>query len=289
MPVRTLFAPAKVNLHLHVVGRRDDGYHLLDSLVTFAEVGDRLTVTPSDELSLSIVGPFAASLANEPENLVLRAAQELADRIGLTPTGHIELEKNLPVASGIGGGSADAAAAMKLMMYHWQIMPDPDDIKAVALRLGADVPVCLAARTIRMSGVGDVLDLTYPLPPIGMVLINPGVPVSTAAIFKSLSGPFSGPAMEPHAPWKTPQEMVEALEPTRNDLQGPACRLVPVINDVLDAIKAMPGCLMARMSGSGATCFGIFENPEAARSAAAGFSHPGWWIWGGPIRPHHPN
>ena len=185
MSDRSEFAPAKVNLYLHVVGRRSDGYHLLDSLAVFAGVGDRLTVSPSDRLTLSVTGPFAAGLADEADNLVLRAAQRLADRAGIAPTGTLALEKILPVASGIGGGSADAAATLRLLSRFWGL--PTIGLAEIGIGLGADVPVCLAGQPAIMSGIGDVLAPAPRLPELGIVLANPGVAVST--LRSSAKGP----------------------------------------------------------------------------------------------------
>lgn len=273
------FAPAKVNLHLHVVGRRDDGYHLLDSLVVFAGVGDRLTVSPADGLSLSVTGPFAEGLAGEADNLVLRAAHALAEQAGVPAVGKLVLEKNLPVASGIGGGSADAAAALRLLCRFWGLKPNASG--GVASGLGADVPVCLTGRPALMSGIGDVLAPAPPLPDVGMVLVNPGVAVSTPAVFRGRTGPFSGFAALGKDGWREAGDFVAALGNTRNDLEAPARQLAPAIGEVLASVAAAPGCMLVRMSGSGATCFGLFSSPAAARAAAGTIRRGGWWVWGG--------
>jgi 4-diphosphocytidyl-2-C-methyl-D-erythritol kinase len=274
------FAPAKINLHLHVLGRRDDGYHLLDSLVAFAGVGDRLSVSPAGDLSLTVVGPFAAALAAESENLVLRAARGLADLAGMGATGTLLLEKNLPVASGIGGGSADAAAALRLLCRFWEIKPRLDGL---AFALGADVPVCLSGRPALMSGVGEVLAPAPPLPSAGLVLVNPGVAVSTPRVFQARSGEFSEAARFPCDGWPDASSLAADLRRTRNDLQSAACSLAPAIRDTLEALASAPGCLLARMSGSGATCFGLFPSAEAAQHVAQGIRRAGWWVWGGRI------
>lgn len=279
MPSLTEFAPAKINLHLHVVGRRDDGYHLLDSLAVFAAVGDRLSVSVSDDLSLSVTGPFAAGLQGEADNLVLRAAHALAEYAGIRATGALVLEKNLPVASGIGGGSADAAAALRLLRRFWGL--DQNVPYAVAARLGADVPVCLAGRPALMGGIGECLAPAPGLPDIGIVLINPGVAVSTPSVFRARAGGFSGAAEWPRNGWRDAADLAASLRLTGNDLEPPARSLAPAIGSVLEAIASMPGCLLARMSGSGATCFGLFPAPAAAQAAAASVSHDGWWVWGG--------
>jgi 4-diphosphocytidyl-2-C-methyl-D-erythritol kinase len=273
-------ARAKINLHLHVVGRRDDGYHLLDSLVVFAEVGDRLTVTPARDLSLDITGPFAAGLRAEPDNLVLRAARWLAAEVGIAPYGHLILDKHLPVSSGIGGGSADAAAALRLLSRLWRIDPAPDRLNPIAERLGADVPVCLLNRPARLAGIGEQLRPAPALPPMGIVLVNPGVAVSTPAVFKLRSGAFSADAVLPSG-WPDAAALAATLRTTRNDLQSAACVVAPVIAQVLDALAADPACLLARMSGSGATCFGLYGSAAAARLAADGLGRLGWWVWGG--------
>ena len=281
MPDLTEFAPAKINLHLHVVGRRADGYHLLDSLVAFAGIGDQLTVSQSDLLSLRLTGPFAGALAAEPENLVLRAARLLADHAGIRPVGALVLEKNLPVASGIGGGSADAAAALRLLSRFWGVAPNQDDLTQIAQRLGADVPVCVASQPALMGGIGEVLSPAPRLPPAGLVLLNPGVAVSTPSVFRARSAGFSSPAEFPPQGWQSVEALVRSLLLTGNDLEPPARALAPAIGAALEALAAIPECLLARMSGSGATCFGLFASPEIAEAAAAAVAQPGWWAWGG--------
>jgi 4-diphosphocytidyl-2-C-methyl-D-erythritol kinase len=275
----TDFAPAKINLYLHVTGRRADGYHLLDSLVVFADIGDRLSVEPSDRLSLEVTGPFASSLAADPDNLVLRAAQAVADHVGVRATGRFILQKNLPVASGIGGGSADAAAAIRLMTRSGGYNLDRDIADDIALLLGADVPVCLRCQTTRMSGIGEWLSDWPALPRFGLLLVNPGVAVPTGAVFKSRDSVYSEPAILPKTADFT--TMIAAIRLARNDLEPPARKIAPLIGDVLDAIATLPGCLLARMSGSGATCFGIFPDAATARAAADLIAERGWWCEGG--------
>jgi 4-diphosphocytidyl-2-C-methyl-D-erythritol kinase len=274
-------APAKVNLALHVTGRRNDGYHRLDSLVVFAEVGDVLRARAGGDLSLTVTGRFAAALATEPDNLVLRAARALAAAAGIAATAALTLEKNLPVASGIGGGSADAAAALRLLARLWRIAP-PDPV--LALRLGADVPVCLAGRPARMGGIGEALSAIPALPPCGLALVNPGVGVATREVFAARAGAFSPPLPAPEA-WPDAAALAGWLARERNDLEAPALRVQPAIGGVLAAVRARPGCLLARMSGSGATCFGLFADPAAAAAAADALARPGWWTWGGRILP----
>jgi 4-diphosphocytidyl-2-C-methyl-D-erythritol kinase len=273
-------ASAKINLFLHVTGRRDDGYHLLDSLVVFAGIGDRVWAEPAPVLSLRVTGPFAAGLDAESDNLVLRAARALAAASGIQPKASLILEKNLPVASGIGGGSADAAAALRLLNRFWGINLEPAALHRIAATIGADVPVCLRGQPTRMRGVGDRLDPPPLLPSAGLLLVNPGVALSTADVFRARTGDFSPEAALPAA-WPDAAAMAQDLRDLTNDLQPPAIALQPVIQDVIAAIAARPGCLLARMSGSGATCFGLFSSgPEAAEQAAA-LLRPGWWTWGG--------
>lgn len=271
------FAPAKVNLFLHVTGKRADGYHLLDSLAVFPAVGDTIRLEPGEHLSLRIGGRFGATLSAEPDNLVLRAARLLAEHAGIAPSGQLHLEKNLPVASGIGGGSADAAAALVLLARQWNFAPP---LLEIALKLGADVPVCLASRPMRMAGIGEILTPAPRLPAFGMLLVNPGIPVATAAVFRARSQAFSAPAALPAA-WPDAAAMAAWLSAQKNDLEAPAIALAPGIAAVLAQLRALPGLLLARMSGSGATCFALFATPAAAAEAAACLKQPDWWCWGG--------
>jgi 4-diphosphocytidyl-2-C-methyl-D-erythritol kinase len=267
-------APAKVNLALHVTGRRADGYHLLDSLVVFPRVGDRLRAAASRELTLAVEGPFAAGLDVE-DNLVLRAARLLGPGRGAA----LSLDKRLPVASGIGGGSADAAAALRLLAPLWGLaLPPP----AALLGLGADVPVCLAGVACRMRGIGEELE-PVPLPPFWLVLANPGVPVATGAAFAALAGRF-GPPLPAPPRFADAAALAGWLAEQRNDLEEPAGALAPAIAETLAALAAQPGCLLARMSGSGATCFGLFAERRHADSAAVrlGSARPRWWVVAAP-------
>jgi 4-diphosphocytidyl-2-C-methyl-D-erythritol kinase len=276
-------APAKVNLYLHVTGRRADGYHLLDSLVTFAEVGDLLHAEPADSLSLRVEGPFAPALAGEPDNLVLRAARALAAEAGVTAGARLVLEKRLPVASGIGGGSADAAAALRVLCRLWRLAPPPQVLARLAVSLGADVPICLAGRTARMGGIGERLEPAPPLPSCGVLLVNPGIAVATAEVFRVRQGAWSEPATLPPA-WDDAVAMAADLAKLRNDLEPAAVGLRPAIGDVLADLAATPGRLLARMSGSGATCFALYVDTAAARLAAGRIERPGWWSWAGGLR-----
>nr|WP_294565585.1 4-(cytidine 5'-diphospho)-2-C-methyl-D-erythritol kinase [uncultured Rhodopila sp.] len=276
-------ARAKINLHLHVVGRRPDGYHLLDSLVVFAGAADGLTVEPADALSLSVTGPFAAGLDGEADNLVLRAARALAMHANVPPAGRLVLEKNLPIASGIGGGSADAAAALRLLDRFWRIGAGPRTLAAIAGGLGADVPVCVASQPASMSGIGEILAPAPGLPEAGIVLVNPGVAVSTPAVFRARNGGFSAAAVWPAEGWRDAASLAASLRGTGNDLEAPALGLAPLIGEALAALAADPDCLLARMSGSGATCFGLYADAAAAQRAAVAVARPGWWVWGGAI------
>ncbi len=278
--VVTVAAPAKVNLTLHVVGRRDDGYHLLDSLVAFADVGDLLTFRAADDLTLTVDGPFADQVRDLGEaNLVLRAARALAAKAGIVPKAAIHLTKGLPVASGIGGGSADAAATLIGLMELWQLELLPSDLIELGLALGADVPVCLRGRATLVGGIGDVLNPAPNLPPCWLLLVRPGVPLSTPAVFKARDGEFSSAYPLTKRPADV-QELVGALKIRRNDLTDAALSLAPVVGEALAAIEAAPGCLLSRMSGSGATCFGLFADEAEARAAADSIAsaHPDWWV-----------
>ena len=279
-----LFAPAKVNLTLQVVGRRSDGYHLLDSLVVFAGVGDSLRFTASDQLSLAIDGPTAGGLAAEPDNIVLQAARLLAETADLMPRAAISLTKRLPVAAGIGGGSADGAAALRGLCRLWGLSADQATLEAIGLRLGADLPVCLRGQPTRMAGIGERLEAAPALPPAWLLLVNPRVAVPTPAVFKARQGPFSEPSPLTESPADA-AALARALQTRPNDLTAPAVALAPVIGTVLAAIAAQPDCLLARMSGSGATCFGLFaEQPGAAAAAAAvAQAEPGWWVTAAPL------
>lgn len=272
------FAPAKVNLFLHVTGRRADGYHLISSLMVFADIGDDIAVSPADSLSLEIDGPFAAALSPGRGNLVLRAAEGLAALAGVAPRAAIRLTKRLPVASGIGGGSADAAAALRALVRLWQIDPDRQALSRLALGLGADVPVCLWGRPSAVSGIGEMLAPAPPLPAAWLVLVNPGVAVPTKEVFAARTGPYSALAPLDRAPADA-ADLARLLKERRNDLAAPAQRIAPSIAAVLASLETNAGCLLARMSGSGATCFGLFATADGAAAAAAAIARqrPDWW------------
>jgi 4-diphosphocytidyl-2-C-methyl-D-erythritol kinase len=278
----TAVAPAKINLFLHVVGRRTDGYHELDSLIAFADAHDVVRVEAGNELRLTIDGPFAAALRADEDNLVLRAARALAGHAGVRPRAAIALTKNLPVASGIGGGSADAAATLRALKRLWALDVGDDAMASLGLTLGADVPACLLGRTARVQGIGERLAPFGGLPETGIVLVNPGVAVATRDVFLHRSGNFSAVADLPPS-FSDASSLVDALSRCRNDLAAPARSLVPAIGDVLGVIEATAGCLLARLSGSGATCFGLFADVDDARAAAAaiGSGSASWWVHAG--------
>ena len=271
-------APAKLNFYLHVLGRRDTGYHDLDSLVVFAAVGDVVSVHPAAEISLQIDGPFADDVPGGGDNLVLRAAEALAERTGMQAGAAITLTKNLPVASGIGGGSADAAATIKALVRLWGVHPGTHDLSGLALDLGADVPVCLFGRPAFMGGIGEQLEPAPDLPDAALVLVNPGVAVSTPEVFGARVGVFSsGARFEGES--VNAAGLADGLRGGGNDLFAPAMKVAPEIGEVISVIEATDGCLLARMSGSGATCFGLYETMAAADSAthAIQAARAAWW------------
>jgi 4-diphosphocytidyl-2-C-methyl-D-erythritol kinase len=272
-------APAKVNLTLRVLGRRTDGYHELESLVAFAGVGDALTFAPGDALTLTVSGPTAPAAGDSADNLVLKAARALAERIAGLTLGRFALSKRLPVAAGLGGGSADAAAALRLLAQANGMALDDPRLMQAAQATGADVPVCLDPRPRLMRGVGDVLSAPLDLPRLFAVLINPGVAVSTREVFAALNLPRAAPPA-PAGPPPAQSALVAEIASGRNDLEQPAIELEPVIADVLSVINRLPGCRLARMSGSGATCFGLFETNAAATAAArtVRVGYPQWWV-----------
>lgn len=287
----TEIAPAKINLYLHVTGRRPDGYHLLDSLVVFAGAGDVLRYEPGSEpLHLKLEGRFGRALGADAagaDNLVMKAAAVLRDLAGPDANvqgGCLVLEKNLPVASGIGGGSADAAAALRLLNRAWNAQVGEPTLFRVAETLGADVPVCLLSQTVRMEGIGETLTPAPRLPECGLVLVNCGQAVSTPDVFRKRTGDFVPRAALPQS-WPNSAAMVETLKAQENSLEVPACNVCPPVKRVLADIAMQPECQLARMSGSGATCFGVFPTVEAAREAADRLAdaHAAWWVWGGAL------
>lgn len=278
-----MFAPAKINLFLHVGARRPDGYHDLLSLVAFASAGDELAASPGEELSLAIEGPFAEALKADESNLVMRAARALQADLrekGMAPPGaRLALTKNLPLASGIGGGSSDAAATLKSLNAMWKGGLSDTELTRIGLALGADVPVCLSARTSMMAGIGERVSPGPRLPPTPVVLVNPRVEVPTGPVFKALQYRTGVDAVAMPPSFDTAAALAAFLASTRNDLEAPAIGLAPEIGACRDAMRASAGCALARMSGSGATCFGIFETGDQAAAAAKRIAaaHPDWW------------
>lgn len=272
---------AKVNLFLHVLERRPDGYHTLDSLVVFAAPADTLRAEPDETMSLAVDGPFAGALAGA-DNLVLRAARALAAATGTTRGARLTLTKALPVASGIGGGSADAAAALRALDRLWGLGLGGHRLAAIGAGLGADVPVCVHGQPARMGGIGERIAAAPRLPRFGLLLANPGVALATAAVFAARSGGFDAPAVLPGF-WPDSVAMARDLARCRNALEPAAIALCPPIATVLDALRALPGARLARLSGSGATCFALFDDDAAASDAARVLrtAQPGWWIAAG--------
>ena len=270
-------APAKLNLYLHVTGRRADGYHLLDSLVAFADVGDVVEARAAPNLGLTLSGPFAGDVPAGGDNLVLRAAHLLADGAGAA----ISLEKNLPAASGIGGGSSDAAATLRALGRLWGMTPAPKDLDRLALRLGADVPACLRAVPLWLAGIGDALEPGPSLPSAHLVLVNPGLPLATPEVFGAFaeSRALFSPPGRADVPLENAHVLAAFLRARRNDLELVARFMAPPVDTALAALGAQPGCLLARMSGSGATCFGLFVSRPAAERAVRQIAaaEPGWW------------
>lgn len=293
MPALVEEGRAKVNLSLRVVGRRADGYHDLESVVAFADCADRLTLEPGGELRLATTGPLAAACGETSDNLVFKAAKLLADAVPNLKLGAFALDKVLPVAAGIGGGSADAAAALRLLARLNNLSLDDPRLQEVALATGADVPVCLFSRACDMTGVGEQL-LPLALPSMPCVMVNPRVPVATKDVFRELglrNGELLVGATDVLEAPAWPEQggsiadWVDVLETVANDLEAPALRIEPVIGDVLEVLRNSAGVKLARMSGSGATCFAIYGAPAEAHVAAERIrrDHPGWWVHAGTL------
>jgi 4-diphosphocytidyl-2-C-methyl-D-erythritol kinase len=291
MPALNGDARAKVNLTLRVVGRRRDGYHDLESVVAFADCADRLSLTPGSKLSLATTGPLARDCGETADNLVFKAAQLLSERVPDLKLGDFTLDKVLPVAAGIGGGSADAAAALRLLAQANGLAVDDARVVEAARLTGADVPVCLASRPCVMTGVGETL-LPLSLPKMPCVMVNPRLPVASKDVFAALglrNGELLVGATDVLQATAWPEDgasvedWVEALAAGSNDLEAPATRIQPVIGEVLSALNATNGAWLARMSGSGATCFAIFENTAEAQRASQKIQldHPRWWVHAG--------
>ncbi len=276
-------APAKVNLTLRVLRRRDDGFHDIESLVVFASVGDRLSFSSGGSLTLRVHGPGALAAGEGDDNLVLKAARAIAARRPDVVLGVFELDQRLPVAAGLGGGSADAAAALRLVAKANGLASDDPNLYAAARATGADVPVCLDPRPRIMRGIGEVLSGPLALPPLPAVLVNPGVALATRSVFdgwKPMSSPAAALDDTAIGRLTDAKELVHLLAAQSNDLEAPAIGLRPAVADVLAALRALDGCGLARMSGSGATCFGLFASADAAAAAekVLPIKQPGWWV-----------
>ncbi len=272
-------APAKINLTLRVLGRREDGYHELESLVAFADVADKLDLEPGETASLDIIGPFAKVCGPRGDNLVLKAVQTLRHRKGRLKAGSFILEKNLPVAAGIGGGSADAAAALRLLARANGMALDDPRITGSAIEVGADVLVCLDPKPRIMRGVGDLLSEPHVLPPLPALLVNPGVPLPTRDVFKRFHGTPSNKKFLANVPI-TFDGMIGFLNENGNDLMQAAIACAPVISEVLIVLRALPAVHLVRMSGSGPTCFALFRTLGEAQAAARRLQaeRKDWWV-----------
>ena len=273
-------APAKINLFLHITGKRDDGYHLIQSLMAFVDVGDELVFSPYDGLFIDVEGPFAGDLSADPHrNLVYKAAKLLAAEYGVSAHGRVVLRKNLPVASGVAGGSSDAAAALKGFVKLWQLPDENHRLLKLAQQLGADVPACLAHRPVWAEGVGEKMTYLQGMPVLHLVLLNPLVPTPTQEVFARFSSKFSVP-LQFSGRRKSVQEWIADFKLYRNDLTEAASSVCPEIHQVLAALRDTPNCHLARLSGSGATCFGVYDSAAAAQAAVNKLrqSHPRWWV-----------
>ena len=283
-------APAKINLYLHVGGVRADGLHDLASLFVFADAGDRLYAKLADQLELTITGTFAQALSEFPvaDNLILKAANALIAQTGYKGGAHITLEKELPIAAGIGGGSADAAAALLCLNELWGLSLTKEKLADIAFQLGADVPACLSAQPVHVSGAGETVTRAPRLPKLSICLVNPGVATPTGPIFTAFDQENPSPAQPTLMEWAPeldPIAFCAQLEAvTRNDLQAPAIAHVREIAQTLDLLSGTKGCLLARMSGSGATCFGLFADDNEARHAAQIASEKGYWSLAGALQ-----
>ena len=272
-------APAKINLMLHVGPVAEDGYHPLSSLVAFADVGDGVTVEAADKLSLSVTGPFGAALAGEGDNLILKGLRALGEAAEIgEPKVKVTLDKQLPIAAGLGGGSSDAGTAILLTTHLLALEMDQAGLEDVAGVVGADGPMCLRARTVWATGRGDVLSNEPRLPPLHAVLLNPGLPSPTGAVYRDYDrAPVSHAYDGGPSDWSL-EGVVKWLKGQRNDLEAPALRVTPGIQAALDAMNAIPDALLTRMSGSGATVFGLFADADAAKRAEQALDRQGWWV-----------
>jgi 4-diphosphocytidyl-2-C-methyl-D-erythritol kinase len=289
--MRVVAAPAKLNFFLHITGRRDDGYHLLESLAGFTRFGDSLEIEPADRLTLEITGPYAPQLQQGQENnLVMQAARRMAQRAGKPAGARLRLTKRIPMGAGLGGGSSDAAAALAALAGLWNVDVSREEMLAMALSLGSDVPVCLAQRWSWVAGTGDVVTPVEASVHGWVVLVNPSVALLTADVYRRYAGDSAGAYTAPRRVERrigSLQELVQLMQATHNDLLPPALALMPSIQAVLDAVADCEGCLIARMSGSGATCYGVFADEAAAQAAAARLRNamPGAWVLASMLQP----
>jgi 4-diphosphocytidyl-2-C-methyl-D-erythritol kinase len=285
-----VLAPAKLNLFLHITGRRDDGFHLLESLFVFCDFGDRLTISEAPGFGLTVTGPFEPIMAelcpDENDNLILKAAKKLANFVeskgGVVFPVQIDLEKNIPIAAGVGGGSSDAAMVLKALIDLWGVEVSTNELHTLALQLGADVPAALSLEPKWVTGIGDKVEHVEALPSFYVVLVNPCVPLSTPDVFNAFAGEGSGfdEAKDPLISFSDLATLKAYLASTKNSLEKTATNLEPVIGDVLESLSNQQQCLLSRMSGSGPTCFGVFEGFAEAQEAleAIESKHPDWWV-----------
>ena len=285
----SIFAPAKINLYLHVTGRLDNGYHTLDSLIGFADIGDRVEITPSPDFQFEVDGPYARSfqpkeLDSSPSssNLVTQAAWALSRATQKVPNIYARLTKNLPLGSGLGGGSSDAAAIIWGLLEWWGLPKNMPYLNGLMARLGADIPVCLNCQSARIRGIGDILDPVPDIPEMPIVLVYPGRPCPTADVFMRYQGSFKEPVPLPET-FGSIDRFATFLATVDNDLMEAACEIVPEINNVIQALETQKGCKIARMSGSGSSCFALFGNEADARNAAVTLAdeNPDWWVRSG--------
>lgn len=287
--VLSIFAPAKINLYLHVTGRLDNGYHTLDSLVAFADIGDEIKIEPASDFDFIVQGPYANGFSPKEldaspnsSNLVVQAVWALSRAAQKPPNVKITLTKNLPLASGIGGGSSDAGSVLWGLLEWWGISKQAQYLPALMATLGADVPVCLTCAPARMRGIGEILDPAPHMPEIPVVLLHPRKSCPTAQVFARYRSPFREPSALPDA-FDNVDQLATFLKTKHNDLYAPACEIVPEVLNAVHTLESRAGCRLGRMSGAGATCFGLFASEEQAQAAARdiSFENPDWWVQSG--------
>lgn len=285
----SIFSPAKINLYLHITGKRDDGYHLLDSLVAFTDIGDTIDISPSDHFRFKIDGPYAGYFSEEErhstpnsKNIIVIALRTLSRRMGKPLNFSVKLTKNMPLASGIGGGSSNAASAIWGALRYWDVQLEAQELTNFMLEIGADVPVCYRCETVRMRDIGIPDKRPIEIPEIPIILVNPGKSAHTADIFKKFKASYKDMIDIPDQ-FRTSTELIGFLKQTDNALYAPALQTIPEIENVIHNIRMQTGCSLARMSGSGATCFGLFENEEQSITAFQKIkeANPDWWVRAG--------